>query len=90
MTIFKQITEQNYYSRNNNIKSIERTFDSSNRFRLSYYLNGNNVLVYYMGRYYASTALQSGMEEIDLINLILLQCSDPYKVKADEDLNDLE
>jgi hypothetical protein len=90
MVTFKPSSEQSYYSKNRFIKSLEKTYDSGNRFRLSYYISGNNVFVYYMGRYYIGTMLKSEIEEIDLINLILTQCNDPYKVAEEEELIELD
>jgi hypothetical protein len=84
MITFKPYTEQGYYSQKIYIKSNEKKFDYMNKFRLSYYIFGNAVYVYYLGRYYRGIMFGK-MEEIDLINSVILQCSDPYKVKEIEE-----
>jgi hypothetical protein len=86
MITFKPYKEQGYYNQKTYIKSNERKFDVMNKNRLSYYIFGNAVYVYYLGRYYKGIML-ANMEEIDLINSILSQCSDPHKVKEIEEEN---
>jgi hypothetical protein len=89
MIIFKPSSEQGYYNKNKYIKSNERIFDSGNKFRLSYYVNDNKIYCYYMGRYYLGT-MYGEIEEIDLINSILTQCNDPYKVNEIEEIVDVD
>jgi len=88
MLQFKAIKETGYYSSNNYNRNTERTMFVDNKFRLSYFINGNNVFCYYLGVYYCATVPQSTkIEEIDLINLILEQCSKPELVAEEIELD---
>ncbi len=73
---FTPIGEGTYYSRKKDIS--ESTMFVSNMFRLSYFVTMHNVFAYYMGSYYISDIVQ-GLEEIDITDSILSQCSDPSK-----------
>lgn len=89
MLTFKPIKETGYYSPNNYTRNTERTMFVDNVYRLTYYINGNNVFCYYLGVYYCATVSQSTkkIEEIDLINLIMEHCSKPELVAEEIELD---
>jgi hypothetical protein len=73
---FTPIGETAYYSKN--ASGNECTMFVHNKFRLAYYVTVYNVYAYYMGTYYISDIVQ-GLEEIDIMQAILAQCSDSRK-----------
>lgn len=82
MVNLEVIKENRYHSQKNHISKNERIYEDANGFRLTFYVNGLDIFAYYMGRYYLTTLEESQiLEEIDILNYILEQCCDPYKVK---------
>jgi len=77
---FVLIGEQKYYKRKVG-DVIENVFDY-NGYRLAYYILDNNVYAYYMGQYYISLLRNNKFTENEIIEFILLGCSDPYKFET--------
>jgi len=73
---FTPIGETAYYSKN--ASGNECTMYVDNKFRLAYYVTVYNVYAYYMGTYYISDIVPN-LEQIDIVQPILAQCSDSSK-----------
>jgi hypothetical protein len=75
---FQMIGERKYYAnKSNNVN--ENIFYVQNKFRLSYYIDfGGFIFAYYMGNYYQCDACVLDMDEIDIVQSIIKECSDPY------------
>lgn len=81
---FTPIGEQSYYTKKGN--NEETIMYVGNKFRLSYYITFSNIYAYYMGNYYISDIV-AGLEQIDLVNAILVQCSDIRSFDIVEELD---
>jgi hypothetical protein len=81
---FIPIGERMYYNQKRD--NGEKIMFVKNKFRVSYYVTQYNVYAYYMGTYYVSY-LVSNMEKINIFDVILSQCSDPYVYKRKREMN---
>lgn len=80
---FTAVNEQRYYSNLTRGKESENVYDH-NGFRLSYYMENGFLYCYYMGNYFFCDArIFNNLSETDILNEIIEQCSDPYKIKKD-------
>lgn len=81
---FKVNNEKRYYSPINYNVNFEKNYFDSNNFRIAFYINHNIVYAYYLGKYYIGMILGKNLDEVDILNEIKAQCSDPYKVNEKE------
>ena len=79
MVKFRMIPEAFYYKERAKKAAPEFAAEIMN-FRISFFQSNKDILAYYMGRYYIGTMFEP-MEEIEVYNAILEQCSDPHREK---------
>lgn len=79
MVKFRMIPEGLYYKEKAKKVATEFATEIMN-FRISFFISNKDIFAYYMGRYYLGTMFEP-MEEIDIYNTILEQCSDPHVEK---------